>query len=92
MIRLDGLLRYTLVPGFPWAVRCVGFVALGFSILILIILRPRLPPRKAGPLIEWAAFQEPAYVLFSIGMFLIFWALYFVFFYVSRCAMSPCHS
>ena len=53
-----------------------------FAIVINILLRPRLPPRKVGPVVEWAAFREPTYVLFAIGMFLIFWALYFGFFYV----------
>ncbi|MCJ1281871.1 hypothetical protein MMC26_001194 [Xylographa opegraphella] len=69
--------------GFPWAVRSAAFVALFFAVIINILLRPRLPPRKAGPIVEWAAFREPSYVLFAIGMFLIFWALYFGFFYVS---------
>ena len=82
------LLRGACHSGFPWAVRCAGFVALLFSIVINLLLRPRLPPRKSGPIIEWAAFLEPAYVLFSIGMFLIFWALYFGFFY----ARSPLSS
>lgn len=72
-----------LFSGFPWAVRCSGFIALCFAIAINLLLRPRLPPRKSGPIMEWAAFREPPYVLFSIGMFLIFWALYFGFFYVS---------
>ena len=72
-----------MTSGFSWAVRCSGFVILFFAIVINILLRPRLPPRKAGPIVEWAAFREPAYLLFAIGMFLIFWALYLGFFYVS---------
>ena len=75
--------------GFPWAVRCAGFVALFFSVIINLLLRPRLPPRKSGPIIEWAAFLEPAYVLFSIGVFLMFWALYFGFFYVRLSSPLP---
>ena len=56
-----------------------------FTIIINLLLRPRLPPRNSGPLIEWAAFHEPPYVLFTIGMFLIFWAIYFGFFHVRTC-------
>jgi MFS transporter, MCT family, solute carrier family 16 (monocarboxylic acid transporters), member 3 len=69
--------------GFPWAVRCSGFIALLFAGSALAILRPRLPPRKSGSLIEWEAFKEPPYVLFTSGCFLVYWAMYFGFFYVS---------
>jgi MFS transporter, MCT family, solute carrier family 16 (monocarboxylic acid transporters), member 3 len=73
-----------LIPqiGFPWAVRCSAFVALLFSMTAVVLLRPRLPPRKSGPLVEWNALKEPPYVLFTAGGFLVFWALYFGFFYV----------
>lgn len=70
------------MTGFPWAVRCMGFVVLLMVIIILALLRPRLPPRKSGPLVEWSAFKEPAYMLFTLGVFLLYWTLYFAFFYV----------
>lgn len=76
-----------LIPqvGFPWAVRCAAFVALVITGAANLLLRPYLPPRKTGPLIEWAAFKELPYVLFTLGAFLNFYALYFGFFYVSAC-------
>ncbi|KAI1747347.1 putative monocarboxylate permease [Xylaria castorea] len=74
--------------GFPLAVQVQGYIALTFAIIINLLLRPRLPPRKSGPLIEWHAFTEPAYLLFTIGVFLIFWALYFCFFYINTYATS----
>ncbi|PIG82193.1 MFS monocarboxylate transporter [Aspergillus arachidicola] len=67
---------------FPWAVRCMGFVVLFMVIVTLALLRPRLPPRKSGPLVEWGAFKEPAYMLFTMGVFLLYWTLYFAFFYI----------
>ena len=70
--------------GFPWAVRCAAFVALFVCAIANVLLRPRLPPRRSGPLVEWAALKEPAYVLFTAGSFLLFWVLYFGFFYVSN--------
>jgi MFS transporter, MCT family, solute carrier family 16 (monocarboxylic acid transporters), member 3 len=75
-----------LIPriGFGWAVRCQAFIALFLAIVALLLLRPQLKPRRAGPMVEWAAFKEPPYVLFASGGFLFFWALYFGFFYVSR--------
>lgn len=74
-----------LIPrvGFSWAVRCAGFIALFVSILALLLIRPQLKPRKSGPLVEWAAFKEGPYLLYTLGAFLFFWALYFGFFYVS---------
>jgi MFS family permease len=75
-----------LIPkvGFPWAVRCLAFVMLAFAVAGVALLKPRLPPRKSGPWVEWGAFKEVPYLLFAAGMFLLFWALYFGFFYVSE--------
>ncbi|KAH6892150.1 major facilitator superfamily domain-containing protein [Thelonectria olida] len=74
-----------LIPqvGFPWAVRCVGFVALTMTALANLMLRPYLAPRRSGPLVEWDAFTELPYLFFSIGAFLNFYALYFGFFYIN---------
>ena len=53
--------------GFPWTVRVLGFVMLGFQIVAITLARTRLPPRKTGPLLELAAFKELPYLLFTIG-------------------------
>ena len=53
--------------GFPWTVRVIGFVMLAIMAITLTFTKPRLPPRKSGPLVEWAAFKELPYALFSIG-------------------------
>ena len=68
--------------------RVQGLVVLIIAILINILLRPRMPPRKSGPLVEWQAFREPPYSLFTVGLFLIFWALYFGNFYINTFATS----
>ncbi|KAL2260634.1 hypothetical protein VTK26DRAFT_5311 [Humicola hyalothermophila] len=82
-----------LIPkiGFPWAVRCAGFVALFVSIFALLLLKPQLRPRKSGPLVEWAAFKEGPYLLYTLGAFLFFWALYFGFFYINAYARNIIH-
>ena len=49
-------------------------------------MRPRLPPRRTGPLIEKTAFREPSYVLFAAGMFFAFWGCFFAFYYISSFA------
>jgi MFS family permease len=70
--------------GFGWTVRALGLVVAVLGISAAIVLRTRVRPRKAGPLVEWAAFKEPPFALFSIAMFLNFWGVYFPFIYVSN--------
>ena len=74
----------TLLPkvGFAWTVRVMGFVMVFGIVMAGGFLRPRLPPRKTGPIVEWSAFKELPYALFAIGMFLNFWGLYVGFYYV----------
>ncbi|KAL2850361.1 major facilitator superfamily domain-containing protein [Aspergillus pseudodeflectus] len=88
-IIFPAMIQY-LIPkiGFPWAVRCMGFVVLAMAAVTLALLRPRLPPRKSGPLAEWSAFKEPAYLLFTFGVFLLYWTLYFAFFYIQAYAIE----
>lgn len=80
-----------LIPqvGFAWAVRCEAFVAVVICVISNLLLRPYLPPRKSGPLLEWDAFKELPYVLFTFGGFLNLYVLFFGFFYVSPDPHSP---
>ena len=68
--------------GFPWTMRVIGFVMLATMCLTLPFFKSRLPLRKTGPLVEWSAFTELPYLLFSISIFLTFWGIYFAFYYV----------
>jgi len=70
----------------------MGFLVLFMLIIINLLLRTRLPPRTSGPLVEWSAFTEPAFLLFTFGVFLLYWALYFAFFYVRLQPQSYCYS
>ncbi|KAF4343640.1 peptide chain release factor 1 [Fusarium beomiforme] len=69
------LIAQQLLPkiGFRWTVRVMGLVVAVSSMIIMIIAKTRLKARKAGPLVEWAAFKEPAYVLFAAAMFFTLW-------------------
>lgn len=79
------LIARQLLPraGFAWTVRTMGFVILFNAAIVISIARVRLPPRKSGPLVDWAAFKEPSYSLFNVAMFFNLWAVYFAYFYVS---------
>lgn len=72
--------------GFASAVRVQGYISLAFAVIVVVVSRPRLPPRKAGPIVEWKAFTESTYVLFTIGVVLIFAAVYFCFFFINTYA------
>lgn len=74
------------VIGFPWTMRVLRFLTSGMLLLSFFRLEQRVPPRKSGPIVECRAFLEPAYLLFSIGIFLNFRGLYIAFFYISSFA------
>ncbi|RDW77536.1 hypothetical protein BP6252_05589 [Coleophoma cylindrospora] len=69
--------------GFGWTARIMGFVNLSFLLLAAIFMRPRLPPRKSGPIIDLSAFKEPVYVAFTSGLFFVMWANYYTFYYIA---------
>lgn len=70
--------------GFAWTVRVLGFLNLGILSLVLTLMKPRLPPRKSGPIIDWSAFKEVPYALFTIALFFQIWDIYFTLYYVSE--------
>ena len=73
--------------GFAWTVRVLGFINLACLSCALAFMRPRLPPRKVGPIIEWQAFREVPYSCMISGMSLVFGGLFFSYYYV--CHILP---
>lgn len=69
--------------GFAWTTRVLGFINLGVLTVCVSFMRPRLPPRKSGALIDWKAFREPVWNVFIVGWWLIMWTNYYTFYYVS---------
>ena len=69
--------------GFAWTVRTMGFIMLANSAIILLLARPRIPPRKTGPMVELTAFADPWFSLFGLGLLLALLGLYFAYYYVS---------
>lgn len=55
--------------GFPASVRAIGFVQVATFAVAALFLKPRIPPRKSGPMVEWAAFKEGAYSFYAVGSF-----------------------
>ncbi|KAH7061239.1 major facilitator superfamily domain-containing protein [Macrophomina phaseolina] len=88
------LIARQLLPrvGFGWTVRTMAFVILFNALAFSAVARVRLPPRRAGPLVEWSAFSDAAYALFCAGMFLNLWAVFFAYFYISSFARDVLHT
>jgi MFS transporter, MCT family, solute carrier family 16 (monocarboxylic acid transporters), member 3 len=51
-------------------------------------MKSHLPPRKVGALVDFRAFLQPSYTLYTIGTFLAFWGLYTPFFYAPAYAQT----
>lgn len=69
--------------------RSMAFVTLFISILLNLLVRVRIPARRSGPLFDFHALEEPAYVFFCIGFFLVYWAVYFAFYYARTHSFYP---
>lgn len=72
--------------GFPWTVRIMAFVMLATYIPCLLLYKPRLAARRSGPWVDWEAFSDPAFVMFTASMAFSFWGLYLTFFYLGTFA------
>ncbi|KAK3290928.1 major facilitator superfamily domain-containing protein [Chaetomium fimeti] len=79
-----GMVRQLLpAQGFPAAMRAVGYVQLATFGVALVGLKPRIPPRRSGPWVEWRAFRDVEYSLYAAGSFSFFLGLYFAFYYIA---------
>ncbi|KAK1673101.1 major facilitator superfamily transporter [Colletotrichum godetiae] len=69
--------------GFGWTIRAIAFVQAGTLVISFIFLKPRVKPRKAGSIVEWAAFKELEYTFYAIGSFLNYLGVFFAFYYLA---------
>lgn len=74
--------------GFAWTIRIIGFIMLFVNVVTIALYRTRLPPRRTGPLVDWASFKELPYTLYCSAAFFFFWGLYFAFFYIGSYARN----
>ncbi|KAF4997538.1 hypothetical protein FDECE_12068 [Fusarium decemcellulare] len=79
-------LLYTL--GFGWTVRAMGLVQLVTLGLANVLLRPGVPPKRSGSVVDVASFKEKPYALFAAGMFYAFWGIYFAYYYLASFAAT----
>lgn len=77
------IVRQLLGPlGFGWTVRVIGFINVVSFAVVFAFMKPRLPPRKAGPLIDMDIFSDPPYMLYTLGVCFLIAPVYFTFYYV----------
>lgn len=57
--------------GFAWTIRSIALIQFATLILAGFFMKSRIPPRSAGPLVEWAAFKDLEYTFYAIGAYLV---------------------
>ncbi|KAF2838148.1 MFS general substrate transporter [Patellaria atrata CBS 101060] len=77
--------------GFGWTTRVIGFINIASLIAVAIVMKPRLPPRSTGPLVDFSAFKSPVYALFVSGMFFTIWAMYFTYYFIGSFGREIIH-
>jgi len=84
------LIARFLIPraGLAWTLRAIGFVQLVGLVFCNFFLRQRVPPRKAGPFVDWAAFRTLEYTFYAVGAFFLFLGVYFPFYFLASFATS----
>ncbi|KAL4922074.1 major facilitator superfamily domain-containing protein [Aspergillus aurantiobrunneus] len=69
--------------GFGWAVRVIGFIALGTLLIPVAVMKQRVKPPKARALIDWTAFTDIPYMVLVTAGLIAFMGLFTLFFYIS---------
>lgn len=69
--------------GFGWTVRVLAFINVASLLVVMAFMKPRLPPRKTGSIVDWEALKDVPYCLHVLGICFIMPPVYCVFYYVS---------
>ncbi|KAF1365819.1 MFS general substrate transporter [Lizonia empirigonia] len=78
------IVLYRLIDsiGFAWAVRVVGFIALGTPMVSITVLRMRVQPPKVRAAVDISAFSDLYYVAFVFVNLVAYMGLFVIFFYL----------
>lgn len=57
--------------GFAWTLRCIGLLQVVLLVGANVTLKPRIPPRRGGQIIDWPAFKELEYTFYACGAFCV---------------------
>ncbi|KAF2773276.1 MFS general substrate transporter [Teratosphaeria nubilosa] len=68
--------------GFAWTARVLAFLNLGLLAVVIALMKPRLPPRTSGPMLDLASFKDIPYTLYVACLFCSMWGIYYTFYYL----------
>lgn len=75
--------------GFAWATRVIGFIDVFCCIVLCILIRSRLPPKPGQSVMpDFRIFSQLSYLLLTIGIFAMEWALFIPITYLTTFAAS----
>ncbi|KAF1949929.1 MFS general substrate transporter [Byssothecium circinans] len=77
------LYRLLSQVGFPWAVRSLAFIALATFILPLAVMRVRVRVPKPRAVVDWTAFRDAPFMVFTLSVLIVFIGNAVLIFYVS---------
>jgi MFS family permease len=79
------IMVYRLISqiGFPWAVRCLGFIALVTLMLPIALFRMRVRGAKPRAVVDWSAFRDRPFMLFTLGLGISYIGQTVLLFYIS---------
>ena len=79
------IVLYRLIDriGFGWSVRVMGFIAMATLIFPIVVMKMRVKSTQARALIDFSAFTDLPYMLFTISTMIGFMGLYVLLFYLS---------
>ncbi|KAF4985238.1 hypothetical protein FDECE_16708 [Fusarium decemcellulare] len=79
------IVLYRLISqvGFPWAVRCIGLIALATLMVPLAVLRTRIRVPKPRAFLDWSAFHDAPFMTFTLAVLIVFISQTVVIFYIS---------
>ncbi|MCJ1378975.1 hypothetical protein MMC17_002074 [Xylographa soralifera] len=79
------IVLYRLIDslGFGWSVRVLAFIALGTLLIPIVVMRMRVKPPKARALIDWSAFTDWEWGVFTVASVIGFIGIPVILFYIS---------
>ncbi|KAH9825970.1 aspyridones efflux protein apdF-like [Teratosphaeria destructans] len=77
--------------GFAWTARALGFLNLGLLAIVIALMKPRLPPRTSGPMLDLASFKDIPYTLYVACLFFSMGPIYFTFYYLASFGEQSLH-
>ncbi|KAI3316693.1 MFS general substrate transporter [Xylariaceae sp. AK1471] len=74
--------------GFGWATQVLGFILLATSLIPLVLMRSKAPPKSTHNVVDREAFRDGPYLLFGTGLFFGFMGFYIVLNYIQLFAIE----